>query len=258
LQLNLVLSQTALPCRRKGSGVAAPGLHGPDSMNRNAYTLVILPVVALLAGPARAEVGIGATAGTLGIGAELTISGSSHVQGRLGIHGYSYSERREESDIEYDADANLRTATGFLDWHPGGRGFRLTGGLVYNGTEVKGTSLPPSSGFYNIGGVQVPVALLGTLDGKIDFDPVVPYAGLGWGSAPGRSGLGFTMDAGVMFQGKGKAHLTPRIPAGSPLNDPTARAALQILLDREERDIEDDIDKYDLYPVVSLGVSYRF
>ena len=90
------------------------------------------------------------------------------------------------SGIEYDATARLRTATALLDWHPGGHGFRLTGGLVYNDTRIEGTSLPPASGLYDIGGVPVPVALVGTLSGKIDFNPTVPYVGLGWGNAVGR------------------------------------------------------------------------
>jgi hypothetical protein len=206
-----------------------------------------------------AETGIAATAGTLGGGVELTFGLSRQVDARLGAHAFNYSERREASDIEYDAKARARTATAFLDWHPGGGGFRLTGGLVYNATDVKGSSIPPASGNYLIGGVAVPVSLLGTLDGKVDFDPVAPYAGLGWGTplGSGRS-WGLTLDAGAMFQGRGNVTLTPRIPAGSPLNNPTARQALQILIDREERDVEHDISDYDIYPVVSVGVSYRF
>jgi len=142
----------------------------------------------------------------------------------------------------------------------GGKGgFRLTGGLVYNATEVTGSSLPPASGVYDIGGVPVPVGLVGTLDGKVEFDPIVPYAGLGWGRAPGSgSGFGVTLDLGVIFQGEGEVTLTPIIPAGSPLNEPLAREALQILIEREERDLQDDIVDYDMYPVVSLGISYRF
>lgn len=228
-------------------------------MNRNVHILIVLPVIALLAGSARAEVGIAGTAGTLGIGAELSFDVSRQIQGRLGIHGYNYSDRREESGIEYDAEANLLTATGFVDWHPGGRGFRLTGGLVYNGTDVTGRSVTPASGFYDIGDVLVPAALLDGLNADVDFDPIVPYAGLGWGRAPGSgSGFGVTLDLGVMFQGEGEVTLTPRIPAGSPLNNPQARQALQILLDREEQELQDEVDDYDLYPVVSLGISYRF
>jgi len=213
-----------------------------------------------LAAPGRAEVAIAGKAGSLGLGLELTVGLSPQWNARLGANGFNYTDdRRRVSQIEYDATAELRTATGFLDWHPGRRGFRLTGGLVYNDTRVTAHSLPPASGFYEIGGVQVPATLIGTLDGKIDFDPVVPYAGLGWGNAvsPGRK-VGFFVDAGVMFQGKGKVTLTPRIPADSPLNNPTARQALDILIQREESDIEDDVADYDLYPVVSIGLSYRF
>lgn len=227
-------------------------------MKRHLCTIAMLSLLALPVG-ARAELGIAGTAGTLGLGAELTIGGSGQLQGRLGIHGYDYSDRREASGIEYDGEASLRTATGLLDWHPGGRSFRLTGGLVYNSTEITGSSLPPASGVYDIGGVPVPAAILGTLDAKVDFDPIVPYAGLGWGRAPGSgSGFGLTLDLGVIFQGEGEVTLTPVIPAGSPLNDPLARQALQILIEREEQDLQEDVADYDLYPVVSLGISYRF
>jgi hypothetical protein len=214
----------------------------------------------LAASPGRAQVAIAGKAGSLGLGLELTVGVSPQVNARLGANGFNYTDNhREVSGIEYDATARLRTATALLDWHPGGYGFRLTGGLVYNDTRIEGTSLPPASGLYDIGGVPVPVALVGTLNGKIDFDPTVPYVGLGWGNAvaPGRK-VGFYVDAGVMFQGRGRVTLTPNIPAGSPLNNPTARAALDILLRREESDIEKDVADYTVYPVVSLGLSYRF
>jgi hypothetical protein len=214
----------------------------------------------LTALPGRAQVAIAGKAGSLGLGLELTVGVSPQVNARLGANGFNYTDNhREISGIEYDATARLRTATALLDWHPGGHGFRLSGGLVYNGTRIEGTSLPPASGLYDIGGVPVPVALVGTLSGKIDFNPTVPYVGLGWGNAvaPGKK-VGFYADAGVMFQGRGRVTLTPNIPAGSPLNNPTARAALDILLRREESDIENKVADYTVYPVVSLGLSYRF
>lgn len=228
-------------------------------MKTNRILLTIIVAFGLLPSAALAEVGVAGTAGTLGIGIEVIVGGPSQLQGRLGIHGYDYSERRVASDIEYDGKASLRTATALLDWHPGGGGFRLSGGLVYNFTEVTGHSLPPASGIYDIGGVPVPAAILGTLDASVDFDPIAPYAGFGWGRPPrSGSGFGFTVDLGVIFQGKGEVTLTPNIPANSPLNSPVAREALQILLEREEDDLEEDIADYDLYPVVSVGFSYRF
>jgi hypothetical protein len=213
-----------------------------------------------VAGPARGEVAVTAKGGTLGGGGELTVGISPLWNVRLGGNAFNYTDdRREVSGIFYDAKARLRTVSALLDLHPGGGGFRLSAGAIYNDTKVDGNSLVPASGFYDIGGVPVPAALVGTLNGQIKFDPVVPYVGLGWGNAVGPGGhVRFAADLGAMFQGKGKVTLTPQIPAGSPLNAPAARAALQILLDREERDIENDVADYTVYPVVSIGVSYRF
>jgi hypothetical protein len=217
-------------------------------------------LLAFAASPGAAQVALGAKGGTLGAGVELTVGLSRQLNTRLGINGFEYSERREASDIEYDGEASLRTATALLDWHPGGRGFRLTGGIVYNNTEVTGNSLPPASGVYDLGGVPVPVSILGTLDAKADFDPVVPYVGLGWGNAVAEGKkVGFFFDLGVIFQGEADVELTPNLPANSPINTtPGARDALEILLSREERDLESEASDYDLYPVVSLGLTYRF
>jgi hypothetical protein len=227
-------------------------------LGKAARVAVVLSVFAVL--PTRAEVAIAGKAGTLGAGVELTAGLSRQLNARFGVNAYSYSDRREASDIEYDGEADLRTATALLDWHPGGRGFRLTGGLVYNDTTIEGSSLPPASGVYNIGGVPVPVNLVGTLDAKAEFDPIVPYAGLGFGNAvaPNKK-LGFFLDLGVVFQGEADVTLIPIIPAGSPINTtPGAREALNVLLQREEQDLEDEAADYDLYPVVAIGVSYKF
>lgn len=224
------------------------------------WVLGAISMAALLAAPAWGQVALGGKAGSLGLGLELTVGLSPQWNARFGVNGFNYTDdHRRVSQIEYDATAKLRTATALLDWHPGGSGFRLSGGLVYNDTRIDAHSLVPASGIYDIGGVPVPVALVGTLDGRIDFDPVVPYLGIGWGNAVAPdSKVGFFFDAGAMFQGKGKVKLTPNIPPGSPLNNPTARAALEILLQREENDIENDVADYTVYPVVAIGLTYRF
>jgi hypothetical protein len=225
-------------------------------------TLALAVALAFLARitPAGAQVAVTGKAGTLGLGAELTVGISPQIDGRLGVNAFSYSQRRSAGHNDYDATARLRTATALLDWSPGGRAFRLTGGLIWNDNRVDGRSIPSRFGTYDIGGVQVPVSVVGRLDGRADFNQFVPYLGLGWGNpitSARRAGVSF--DAGVMFQGEAKVHLTPVIPQGSPiLVIPGAREALNILVQREERDLEDEASKYRYYPVVSLGVWYRF
>jgi hypothetical protein len=207
-----------------------------------------------------AEVAIGGTAGTLGLGVEATVGIAPQLQVRVGAHGGAYDDQREASDIEYDATARVRAGTVLVDWHPGGGVFRVTGGAVYNGNEVEGESVTPASGVYVIGGVPVPAALVGRLRGKVEWDPVAPYAGFGWGNplAAGRRWR-VGLDLGVIFQGEPDVTLTPLFPPGSPLaSNPAARALLDMQLAKEERELEDELSDYDLYPAVSFGISYRF
>src|SRR4051794_13097974 len=91
--------------------------------------LAAFTFLGLAAPAAHAQVGIGVKAGTQGPAFELTSASPPRLSGRLGINGFSYSDRREAGGIEYDADADLRTANALLDFHPGRGGFRLTGGL---------------------------------------------------------------------------------------------------------------------------------
>jgi hypothetical protein len=228
-------------------------------MSTKIHARIILPLF-LLTAPAGAQVALTAKAGTLGLGAELTVGLSRQLDGRLGLNAFSYSQRGEASRIEYDATARLRSATALLDWHPGSRAFRLTGGLVWNDNRVDGRSIPSRFGTYDIGGVQVPVSVVQRLDARADFHQFVPYLGIGLGnSITSTRKAGVSFDAGVMFQGEAKVHLTLVIPQGSPiLTIPGAREALDILVQREERDLEDEASKYRYYPVVSLGVWYRF
>jgi hypothetical protein len=206
-----------------------------------------------------ADFAVGGQVGTLGLGVELTAGLGSRVNVRVGAHGGSYDDRRVADDIEYDATAEVRAGTALLDWHPGGGSFRLSGGAVFNGNEVEGESLPPASGFYEIGNAQVPVALLGTLRGKVEWDSVAPYAGLGFGNPfGGDGGWSFGLDLGVIFQGEPQVTLTPVFSPGSPLDNPVGRALLRTQLDEEERNLEEEFSDFDLYPVLAFGVSYRF
>ncbi len=117
--------------------------------------------------------------------------------------------------------------------------------------------MAPPSGVYRIGGIDVPASLVGSLHGRIDFPTFAPYLGIGWGRAAGGH-WGFKADLGAAYQGHGRVTLTPEIPAGSPiLQIPGAREILDLAVAREEAEAERSIAKYDVYPVVSLGIVYR-
>ena len=227
---------------------------------------LVLPALVVLVGlmgstrPAGAQTAISLTAGSLGGGVELTRSFTPYLDGRLGFHGGNLTQRRRlVADVQYDATAKARTGTAFLDLHPFAGGFRLTGGLVYNGSRVDGTSLQPPSGVDRIGGINVPSSQVGHLQGKVEFQMIAPYLGVGWGGPLAGSGrLAFAFDLGAFYQGEPKVTLTPVLTPGSPIDNSVGRALLALAVAEEERRAEADLSSYKYYPVVSVGLSYRF
>ena len=200
-------------------------------------------LIAATAPAAVAEVGLGVKAGTLGIGVEGTFALAGGLNLRAGINNYTHGYSESASDIDYDVDLDLESYALLLDWHPFAGTFKLTGGLLSNKNRAAMRATP--NGPVTIGGSTQPV---GTLRGEVDFKKTAPYAGLGWGNAAGkRGGFGFSAELGVLFQGAPDVTLTSSNSSVS-----------QSDLDAEARDIENDLDDFKAYPVISFGFSYQF
>lgn len=208
----------------------------------------------LFAGPAMAdsgEFGMALKAGTLGAGIEGTIGITKTINTRLGVNYFSYDTDETESNVDYEFDIELKTFSWLFDWHPGGGGFRITAGAFYNGNEFEAVG-KPRSGSYTIDDTTYPAAQVGTLKGEIDFDNFAPYVGIGYGNALSKDRKwNFVFDLGVMYQGEPDVTLTADGTA-------SGNAVFQSELENERRQLESDIDDFEFYPVLFLGVSYKF
>ena len=94
---------------------------------------------------------------------------------------------------------------------------------------------------------------LHSLSGVVDFDRASPYVGLGFGTMS-KSGLRFSFDLGVLYQ-KPTAQLA--VVCGSGLNAFEC-AQLQADVAAEEVQLNNEIDDYRFYPVVTLGIGWVF
>jgi hypothetical protein len=196
-------------------------------------------------------VALAVKAGTTGIGADLTVGLARSLNVRVGGAFFSYSREVTESDIEFDARATLSHGSLLLDLHPGGGNFRISAGGYYSGTKATGDSV---GGTILVNGVPYDVRLVGTLNGEMKGKSIAPYLGLGWGNAV-REGarVRFVADLGVYYWGSPSVTLT-----ANPTNPALVPPSFYQDLEAERRQLEDDLSKYKLYPVLSLGVSYRF
>jgi hypothetical protein len=197
------------------------------------------------------EIGAGLTGGTLGFGGNVTVGIAPAINARTGFNLFSYDGESTESDVSYDYELSLLSFPVLLDWYPlEGSGFRLTSGILINGNEITATGT--SDDTYKIGDTEYPAASVGVLTGKVDFNAVAPYLGIGWGNAVGKdTGLSFALDLGVAFQGSPDISLE----ASGPLS---SNPDFQAELENEIADLEDEIDEFKYYPVITLGLTYKF
>lgn len=210
-------------------------------------------MVVLLLAPALSAaegVNLSARGSTLGLGLEAGYAFNEHLNVRLASNNYSYDYDTTEGDIEYNFDLELESTALLLDYHPFAGSFRLTAGVLDNKNKLDGTAAP--TGSYEIGGRTYTREQVGTLYSNVTLGDSNPlYFGLGWSKALGKSGFGLGFDAGVVLQGAPDVSLSAD---GDFANDPEFQEALRA----EEEQLQQDMDQFDTYPVIAIGVTYQF
>ncbi len=199
--------------------------------------------------PKKWAVGVHAQAATTGfIGFDAGYKFSPNLHARLGLNTGGFKYNTSNSGIDYNASFQPTNIHLLGDYFPFGGGLRLTGGLVFQNNRFTATAKSNSSDNININGTNYPASTVGTLEGQGSFsNSVAPYLGLGFGT-PISGGLGFNIDAGVMFSGSPKVSLSA----------PNAPQAIKDELAIQERKTNEDIKGFNMYPVVSIGFSYAF
>ena len=216
--------------------------------------LLLVATAALVTVPMANAAGVdgltlGVKKGTLGNGFEVSYFISPKLSVGVGVNSLSSSSSDTTDDIEYDVDLNLKTTALLANFHPMSGSFRITFGVMKNDNELKMEARPTST--YDVGDITYNAAQVGKLEAKIDFKNIAPYLGAGW-SWTTDSGIGFSLDLGLLMQGEPNVELTST--GGLLSND----ADFQAELEKEESSAEDDLSSFNRYPVVAGGLYYRF
>jgi len=221
-------------------------------------SLIMAALALLLSGGAvlasESEVGMSVSGGTLGGGIGGEVNLNDHFALRAGINYLKFDFDTTIGDLDYSMEPEFKNGGLLVDWFPFGGTFRLTGGVYINGNEID------VDGIYREDRIPLEyrqysyLRELAHLKGKVEFNDVAPYLGLGWSSNRGQQGWGVALDVGVLFQGA---------PTVSDLRveDPIGIGGLpevQDFLEEQRRAIEDDLDNFQYYPVATLSVRYLF
>lgn len=192
-----------------------------------------------------AELGMGVRGGTHGLGVDFGVGLAPWVSLRVGGSALDVSGDFDEDDIEYDGDLELGGYGLWADFFPMNGMFRLTTGILSNRNALALEAVPTDT--IDIGNGSYDPSEVGTLYGDVEFDSTVPYFGVGWGNVARGKRFGFLCDIGAIWQGSGDVTLA----STSGLVDPDDLAA-------EAEEIEEDIEDFEIWPVITFGLAIRF
>jgi hypothetical protein len=230
-----------------------------------AVAALVLGATVLLPRPVAAQAGdetyvhrhaLGAKLGTTGPGIEYSYAYSEFPRYglRASLSYGSYTRGTTRSGILFDASAKFKSLALLADAHPYENGFRVSAGLLVNLNKVVADGRPTGD-TVTINDVNYPSSAVERADAEVRFQWPSPYFGVGWGAAPtGTPGLFFSLDFGVAYQ-RGDVTLTvacgPTLPAADC-------ARLQSDVSEQQGKFQDDLTGYRLYPILNLGVGYKF
>lgn len=223
------------------------------------------------AGEAGSTSGLALRAGTGGLVLDYSYGLGSAVDLRVGYAFGSFSGTVEEDDIDYDGDVEFGALQAMLDYRPFGGGFRVSAGAYSSAPEIDLVTRGDNEQ-YQIGNSEYTAT--GRLDGEVDLGSFAPYVGIGWGGTTAGTGWGLSFDAGVMFAdapavslaAQGRACNSTLVSCdpdgftGFDVNDPDdpRAATFRNELEQERANLEEEIEDLRYWPVVSLGLHYRF
>ncbi len=194
------------------------------------------------------DIWMGIKAGTLGLGVEAAWKPIPWFDVRVGANQFDYDDTGSQAGVNYDGELALETFYATANFSFPLSPMRFTAGLFSNGNELNLVSRDTPA--LEIGDTVYPGDAVGTLRSTTSFSSTAPYAGIGF-DFEAFDKVGVNLDFGVLWQGDPDVTLTADGILGSDpgfLDD----------LEQERQELEDEVDDYKAWPVVSIGFTYEF
>ena len=213
--------------------------------------VVALPASAAFAQEDRSRFAIGAQVGTPGAGLQAQYALNEYIVLRGSYDVLQWDADDTYDDVDYKADIDFQSPGAFVDLHPFGNGFFVSGGAYFGERCVDLRSDPDED--VELSGFTFTPEQVGRLTGRIDLESTAPFLGVGFDNTFTRGGAwGFRVLAGAAFGDEPQVRLSA---SEGTLSD---TPLFQEILADEERDIQEEADDYKVLPVVQMGLNYRF
>ena len=189
-----------------------------------------------------ATFGVTPQVGLAGAGATVQWGFNEYLALSAGYTGLDRSiSDVKTDDATYDADISIKNPQLFVNWAPFGGHFRMSFGVIAQNSKVdlRGRDFDPASG-------------VSSATVKAEFaQSIAPAFTLGWETPLDKVGFGYHFSVGAMYAGKPEVNSSVTCVTGIPTVVCDAKS-------RDEREnIEDELSKYKVLPILQAGVLYR-
>jgi hypothetical protein len=211
-------------------------------------------------------VGIGVKASLLGPGIEVATPLGNRTNLRIGFNDFGYSRTFQNNGINYVGTLRLRSTEALLDWYPFKSGFHISpGALIHNGNQIAANASAPAGSIVTLNSVDYVSSSIDPVKGtgKLDFRPAAPMVLFGFGNlVPRTKHFSVPFELGAVFQGTARTtlNLTGSICDVDATNcraissDPTVQSNIRLQQDK----INQKLNAFQYYPVISVGFAYKF
>ena len=226
------------------------------------FLLAALLSISTLASAQEAQEGVKLTLtpqlSTLGAGVSIgSYSLGNNFKLRGNINGLTVDKDFRNNSVLYSGKLNLQSAGLIGDYYfSETSGFHASAGLYYNNNSVKGTGTYNGNVAVNtgMGVININPSTYGNVGFEATFPKVAPYFGLGY-HTQAKEGLSFALDLGLLYQGNAK--MTYDMP-GAYQSLANVNPAFNTLVQNNKQYLQDQANKFKIYPVISIGVGYTF
>ncbi len=209
-------------------------------------------------------------ASTTGIGLDVATALSRHFGIRTGDSYFGYNTSFTDSGLNITGSLHLQGASASLDIFPFHNSFRISPGITYNNkNRMDATLLVPGGQSFSLGdGGNYTSDPSNPIHGTASFvfgNSFAPRLTMGVGSILPRFGrVSFPLEMGVQYTAAPQVKLA--ITGNSCGNQTQSDGSTsygcgsvdQTNVAQEQSELQNDISPLRFYPIVSLGVSFRF
>ena len=215
------------------------------------------------------KLGVGVNIGMLGLGVEAATPLANRFNLRGGASFFSYSRNIDHNGLTYVASLDLRSGQASLDWFPFRGGFHLSPGvMLYNGTKVSASVQVPNGTSFSLNRVAYYSDPSDPLSGtaNITFPKAGPLFTIGFGNMIPRKKsrhISVPIELGFVYFGTGTTLMNFNgsectSPSGSNCQKASSDTNFQANVTAEEAKIEKYVKYVKFYPILQIGLSYKF